>query len=100
MLCKLFFYLVVIPLSWLPLPRTATLYRKTYARCWPEQSLEFVAVRDAAIMMALQRGYVLRPDGTEILAYRGFRDVEIIVADNVNPLLRWQQAHRWIQMLE
>jgi len=86
----IFFYLVVIPLSWLGGRWTYKLYQDTRYALWPEESTILLAYRDAAITAMIGLGYMLQSRGDQIVAYNF--QTEFALAEDTDLTERWRKA--------
>jgi|AntRauTorckE6833_2_1112554.scaffolds.fasta_scaffold01228_28 hypothetical protein len=90
---KLFYYLVVVPVSWLGTEWALRVYHKTHDRIWPEKSTELMLYRSEAIQTMMGMGYCLQLRGNQIWAFN-FSTEDFLLAEHEDPKERWKLALR------
>jgi hypothetical protein len=91
-LLKIWFYVVIVPLSWLPTNRTLKYYRNWREKIWPEHSAAVLSYRTETIKMMLSIGFGVQSRGSQIWAFK-FPSREILLADHPDLKKRWAKAY-------
>jgi len=92
MIKKLWFYTVIVPLSWSNMRWAIDLYWKVAGQIWPEKSLAYIVNRKGTIQTMMEMGYGVQVKGDEVWAFN-FVSTDFILAKHPDPVAMWTKAH-------
>lgn len=89
---KVLFYIVAVPLSWIPLDLSVRIYHKVRNKAWPLESPLTVFHRDQAAHIMAKHGYFLRQEDSRVYAHN-FSGREFVLAEHENLAKMWELAY-------